>query len=406
MSVPSLYLFDYQALDNAGKLINGQIEAKSQREAHRALEARHLVPVSLAITKPAKARRQWFQRPPSARDNALLVEQLALLLCAGIPLLDAVVSLRNQAQHPAFAAGLATVERRLRAGEAFASTLSAAFPQFPGYLGQLVAAGEATGRLGAALQDGVAQMNYDLTVQQEMRNALTYPAILVVTGLGAVMFIFTVVVPRFSAMLKGKTEQLPFISRLVLEMGMALNNAKTFILFLAAIGAGAIWMLTRDPKVRKKIREWLDHVPLVGQWLLEAELARWGSMLSTMLANGVDLIRGLQFARESVALERLNQKLGQVSKLVRGGQSLSASIASQDIFTPTAVSLIQVGEASGELASLLKSMADLYANSGRQRMKRFLIMLEPIAILLIGGVIGGIVAAIMLAITSVNQVAL
>lgn len=364
------------------------------------------MPVSLAAAKPVALKRQWFVSGPSTRDDALLVEQLALLLCAGIPLLDAVASLRNQGQHPVYVEALASIERRLRAGEAFAPALASAFPHFPGYLSQLVAAGEATGRLGPALKDGVAQMNYDLSVRQDMRNALTYPSILVVTGLGAVMFIFIVVVPRFSSMLKGKTDQLPFISRLVMDIGMALNGAKGLVIVLAALMIAGVLFLARQPKVRRMVREWLDRMPLVGPWLLESELARWGSMLSTLLSNGVDLIRGLQFARDSVELERLNQKLGQVSKLVRGGQSLSTAIASQEIFTPTAVSLIQVGETSGELASLLRSMADLYANSGRQRMKRFLIMLEPIAILLIGGFIGGIVAAIMLAITSVNQVAL
>jgi len=401
-------LYDYQALDTAGKVVSGQIAARSQRDAHRALETKSLMPVSLVLASKttASTSKTWFQRGPSPRDDALLMEQLALLLSAGIPLLDAVASLRNQALHPAYAESLSTVERRLRAGEAFAPSLSSAFPRFPGYLGQLVAAGEATGRLGPALQDGVTQMNYDLTVRQEMRNALIYPAILVVTGLTAVMFIFIVVVPRFSAMLKGKLDQLPFISRFVIELGMALNGAKGIVMLTAAaLVVGGVY-LSRDARFHKKVREWLDSVPLVGAWLLEAELARWGSMLSTMLANGVDLIRGLQFARESVSLDRLYQRLGQITKLVRSGQSLSAAIASQDIFTPTAVSLIQVGETSGSLAPLLKSMADLYANSGRQRMKRFLILMEPISILLIGGVIGGIVAAIMLAITSVNQVAL
>jgi len=406
MSIDRAILFDYQAMDAAGKLVTGQIPARSQRDAQRALEARSLLPVSLATAKPAAVRTSWFQRPPSANDDALLVEQMALLLCAGIPLLDAVASLKTQALHPSFVAALAEVERRLRAGEPFAPSLATAFPRFPGYLSQLVAAGEATGRLGPALQDGVTQMKYDLAVRQDMRNALTYPAILVVTGLTAVMFIFIVVVPRFSAMLKGKFDQLPFISRAVIETGLALNNAKTFVVVLGLGLLAAVAYLARQPRVRRMAREWLDRVPLVGAWLLEAELARWGSMLSTMMANGVDLIRALQYARDAVSLARLSDKLGQVSKMVRGGQSLSAAIASQNVFTPTAVSLIQVGEASGELAALLKSMSDLYANSGRQRMKRFLIMLEPIAILLIGGVIGGIVAAIMLAITSVNQVAL
>ncbi|MBL8643129.1 MAG: type II secretion system F family protein [Rhodospirillaceae bacterium] len=400
--------FEYQAVDGAGNVSTGQISAKSQREAYRVLESKGLTPLTLNIgAQAAQAGRwAWLRRErTSEKEDALLMEQLALLLCAGIPLLNAIVSLRGQSA-PAYAERLGSVERRLRAGEAFAPTLTAAFPQLPSYMGQLAAAGEATGRLGPALRDGVVQMNYDLAVRQDMNNALTYPAILVVTGLGAVMFIFTVVVPRFSTMLAGKMDQLPMISKIVINLGLALNEAKGVILLLAAAAAYGLWRASKLPAVRQKVRDLLDRAPLVGVWLLESELARWGSMLSTLLANGVDLIRGLQFAREAVTLERLSQKLLQVSKLVRGGQSLSTAIASQDIFTPTAVSLIQVGEASGELATILKSMADLYANSGRQRMKRFLIMLEPIAILLIGGVIGGIVAAIMLAITSVNQVAL
>ncbi len=406
MSVRRSALFDYQAVGASGTLVTGQMAASSAREAQRALEGRGLVPVLLTLAVPKTPPMKLFQGAPSEREIALLMEQLSMLLNAGIPLLEAIVSLRNQSLHPSFATSLAAVERGLRDGQAFAPVLTSAFPRLPNYLGQLVAAGEATGRLGSALKDGVIQMNYDLTVRQEIRNALTYPAILVVTGVSAVMFIFIVVVPRFSSMLAGKTDQLPLISRMVLELGLAFNSAKGLILVLTALATVGLAYLSQNARFRRQFREWLDHVPLVGTWLLESELARWGAMLGTMMANGIDLIRGLQFARESVTLDRLSQRLGQVTKLVRAGHSLSAAIASQDIFTPTAISLIQVGETSGELSNLLKSMAELYAASGRQRMKRFLIMLEPIAILMIGGVIGGIVAAIMLAITSVNQVAL
>jgi general secretion pathway protein F len=125
-----------------------------------------------------------------------------------------------------------------------------------------------------------------------------------------------------------------------------------------------------------------------------------------MLANGVDLIKGLQLARDGVSLAGLRDRLDQATKLVRSGQSLSSAIASQQAFSDTALSLIQVGEESGELPTMLKSLAALYEDTARQRMKQFLLFLEPCAILFIGIVVGGIVAAIMLAITSVNQVAL
>src|SRR5581483_9843636 len=124
------------------------------------------------------------------------------------------------------------------------------------------------------------------------------------------------------------------------------------------------------------------------------------------LANGVDLIKGLQLARDAVALESLRDRLEQVTKLVRTGHSLSSAIQAQQAFSDTALSLIQVGEESGELATMLRSLSTLYEDTSRQRMKQFLLLLEPAAILLIGVVVGGIVASIMLGITSINQVAL
>ena len=130
------------------------------------------------------------------------------------------------------------------------------------------------------------------------------------------------------------------------------------------------------------------------------------SMLGTMLGNGVDLIKALQLARDTISLDSLRDRLEQATKLVRTGHSLSAAIAAQQAFSDTALSLIQVGEESGQLPTMLRSLAKLYEDTARQRMKQFLLMLEPAAILFIGLVVGGIVAAIMLAITSVNQVAL
>jgi general secretion pathway protein F len=178
------------------------------------------------------------------------------------------------------------------------------------------------------------------------------------------------------------------------------------IFLAAAVLAWGVARTVRDPKRIAQVREYLGGLPVIGNWLRDAEVARWASMLGTMLANGVDLIKALQLARDSIALASLRDRLEQVTKLVRSGHSLSAAIASQHAFSDTALSLIQVGEESGELPTMLRSLATLYEDTARQRMKQFLLMLEPAAILLIGVVVGGIVASIMLAITSVNQVAL
>ena len=402
--------FQYEAIDGGGRVLTGRLDANHERDAQRTLEGQGLTVITIAAAtvkaQSAKAGLFSLQRGPSVQDRILALKQLALLLKAGVPLVQGIGTLKNQAGHPVLAEAFASMEKRLRGGETFTNALALAMPTLPPYVNQLAASGEAIGHLGQALDDGASQMAYDRQMRQDIRNALTYPAILITAGTTAVVFIFIVVVPRFSAMVANAKEPLPWISAVVIKTGMFLSSNK--LLLLAAV-SGLVWFaysIFKSPARQAKMREFLASLPLIGVWLKEAEVARWASMLGTMLSNGVDLIKGLQLARDGVTLSSLRDKLDQAAKLIRSGQSLSAAIGSQQAFSDTALSLIQVGEESGELPTMLKSLAALYEDTARQRMKQFLLFLEPAAILLIGIVVGGIVAAIMLAITSVNQVAL
>ncbi len=403
-----LQTFQYEALDGSGRLLTGRVDANHPREAQRALEGQGLTLVELAVVRSEalKAGGLFSRRGVTAQDRILALKQLALLLKAGVPLVQGIGTIKNQATHPLLATAFGEMEKRLRTGDTFTNALSAALPELPSYVNQLAASGEAIGHLGQALEDAAAQMAYDRQVRQDIRNALTYPAILIVSGITAVLFIFIVVVPRFSTMLANAKKPLPWVSSVVLKTGMVLSNNKLLIFVAAAALAWGVRVVFTDAKRMSRFREFLAGLPLLGVWLRDAEVARWASMLGTMLSNGVDLIKALQLSSDSVTLESLRDRLEQATKMVRTGHSLSNALGAQQAFSSTALSLIQVGEESGELATMLRSLATLYEDTARQRMKQFLLMLEPIAILLIGVVVGGIVAAIMLAITSVNQVAL
>lgn len=397
-------VFEYQAIDSSGRAARGRVTASDVREALRQLHGKGLVPTSVSESGGAEVRAS--RRPPSRQDHILTLKQLSLLLTAGVPLLQAIATLKTQGLHPALSAAFAEVEKRIRSGSPFTTALGAALPDLPAYVPQLAAAGEAIGKLGSALADAVKQMEYEHQVAVEFRNALTYPAFLVAAGISAVLFIFIVVVPKFSSMFAASNQSLPAISRIVLSTGMFLNEHSILVTIMASLVVGLVIGASRDAKIRARCRDLLSQAPLFGAWMREADLAAWASMLSTMLNNGVDLIKALGLAKSGVRSPRLSANLDQVAKLVRGGKSLSHALAELDTFNHTAVSLVDVGENSGELPAMLRSLATLYEEAGRQRMKRFLLLLEPIAIIFIGGVIGGIVTAIMLAITSVNQLAL
>src|SRR4051812_39210391 len=194
--------FQYEAIDGAGRVLTGRLEANHEREAQRTLESRGLTLVSLALAKQEmRARLAGLQRRASVQDRILALKQLALLLKAGVPLVQGIGTLKNQATHPTFSAAFGEMEKRLRSGEPFTSALTAAMPDLPSYVYQLAASGEAIRHRGQAVDDAAAQMAYDRQVRQDIRNALTYPSILILAGITAVVFIFIVVVPRFSAML-------------------------------------------------------------------------------------------------------------------------------------------------------------------------------------------------------------
>jgi general secretion pathway protein F len=158
------------------------------------------------------------------------------------------------------------------------------------------------------------------------------------------------------------------------------------------------------PQVRARLHERLEGLPVVGPWLVESETAGWAKILATLLANRVPLLDALGLAREGVRSPQRSARLEEAERAVRAGMPLADALEEQAALTATGYNLVRVGERSGELPSMLRSLGRLCEDAGRVRMKQFLALLEPAAILVIGGVIGVIMIGIILAITSANDI--
>jgi len=158
--------------------------------------------------------------------------------------------------------------------------------------------------------------------------------------------------------------------------------------------------------VRNRLLDRAAHMPVVGPWLVESDTARWAKVLGALLSNRVPLMRGLELAQAGLQLPHRRARMGEVTRAVRGGSALADALEDHEALTPTGYNLVRVGERSGKLAPMLESLARLYAEAGRNRMKRVLILIEPIAILVIGSMIGTIILGVILAITSANDLAI
>jgi len=403
-------LFVYRALDGAGQSVQGQVSASDEASALRGLLSQGLTPLELnepSLAAEAAPSKRRFGRPSiRAADRVSLVQELATLLGAGISMSEALSSLSQAYQQHALGPALSGLERDVRAGQRFAQALAAAPVGLPPYVIALAEAGEAGGQLAAALKDAAAQMEHERRIGQEVRNALVYPVVLVVAGLLAVAVIFVGVVPRFAGLLKSSRAEVPALSRWVIESGVFVQqHALAFGLF----GLGLLALLVTvfsAPGLRAALMDRLSQLPVLGPWLLRVEIGRWALVLGQLLANRVPIVSALQLSSAALGLRRLRQDLSSGPGQLERGKSLSDVLAGLRWFPAVRLNLVRVGERSGELPKMLATLGAMETDAARDLQKRALALIEPAAILVIGAMIGFIMIAVMMAITSLNTVAL
>ena len=394
--------YSYRAIDSGGKGTTGEVVANVKADAIRQLEQQGLTPIKVEVVQ-IKVRNRGGRL--KAEELNLSLFELAIMLEAGVGLAEAVAAQLHAEQHPVIYSAMQAIGDGLRHGQPFSSVLKASKLKLPKYVYQLVEAGEMTGELASALKDSVAQMEYETKMRAELNSALIYPSILVISGIAAVAIMFIFVVPNFTNLLD-QSDKLPWLAWAVLSAGDWTN--KNSLLFFGLVGTLGLIMagLFGDKRIREQAFNNLLSIPVLGKWLLQADIAQWAKVLATLLGNKVALIDALALSRESCRLLKLRNLLEIVIKDVRGGVALSMSLEQRQGITSTGVNLIRVGEKTGNLSEMLNSLGMLYEEAGRSRMKKFLALIEPIAILTIGAVFGIIIAGVVLAITSANDLAI
>jgi len=405
--------YSYRALDADGRACQGLVVAGDEASAIRDLVQQGLMPISVNAPNAPGSPTKSLARPSlggggrvSGADRVSLVQELATLLGAGISLAEALPSLAEAYAAHALGPSLAGLDRDVRAGQRFSEALARSQLGLPPYVVALAEAGEAGGELAGALRDAAVQMEHERRIGQELRNALVYPVVLVLSGVLAVLVIFIGVVPRFASLLKSSRADVPALSRAVIEAGLFVKQN----LLAFGVGGTALVLITvvalSRPNVRAALFDSLSRAPVVGPWLLRLEIGRWTTVLGQLLANRVPIINALVLSAGALRLRRLRDDLAAAPRELERGRTLSDVLGGLDWFPPTRLNLVRVGERSGELPRMLAVLGAMETDAARTLQKRALALIEPAAILLIGGVIGFIMVAVMMAITSLNTVAL
>lgn len=409
-------IFRYKAVDASGELAIGELEAGSEVEIVERLRDQGLLPMQVdaaaamagatSRTGAAKSRerRSWFASRRVTRDQlGNLTRELATLLRAGLPLDRALEILIQLAPTPPVAALLQQVRDDVRGGKSLSQALDARRDVFSRFYVNIVRAGEAGGALAVVLARLAETMERNKELRDSVRTALIYPTILVIVAVFSVMILLAGVVPQFEQTFAQAGKALPIATQVVVIVGRFVRTWWWAILL--ALVLYVVWFrrhLAR-PAVRKRWDERLLRMPLVGDLVVKIEVARFARTLATLLGNGVTLLAGLSIVKETLGNMILAGALDGVTARLREGKGFGAPLAETGLYPRLATQMILVGEESGRLEEMLTRVAEVYDREVQVSIKRLLAFLEPVLILTLAVLIGGIVFAILLGVMGMSE---
>jgi len=402
--------FRYKAIDDSGLVVKGVVEAPSKDLVVRQLRGEGLYPLSAAEEGAGDQIGGWLRRllpsrRPSARALATAIQELAMLLKAGLEIDRALAILIGLSDIGSLRETFTAVRDRVRKGASFANALAAesAFPKF--HLG-MIRAGELGGTLSETLQRLADYITRSLAVREAIASSLVYPALLLLTAGGSVTVILVFVLPEFRSLFAEAGKSLPLSTRIVMDLGDLVRDYGWLLLIALAVFGAWLWEGLRRPAFRARADAMLMRVPLLGPLLVSIEVERLMRTFGMLLASGVPVPAALSMAKDVLSNTVLARTLEDAAKSLREGERLGQRLAATGVFPSTTVDLIRIGEESGRLEEMLIRQADLDEVRIRHKIDRLLAMLVPVLTLVMGAMVAGLIASLLLAILSINDLAM
>lgn len=396
--------FGYSALTDQGRRVTGEIEASDRKAAIHRLQMQGLIPID---AQQLGHKRDFVPARSSSMSGGgsvtYLTRELAMLLQAGETLERALAMVGEDSDDAKLAAAVQRILAAVRGGQSLSDALAAEGRLFsPVYVG-MVRAGEATGRLPEALAELATLREREEEVRRKLTSAMIYPAVLTLTALVSVGLMLGIVVPQFVPLFEGNESQLPVTTRLILDFSGLLQEHGLVILASGGIAVIVVALLVRTRLARAVIDRLSLRLPVFGRIARERASAQLGRGLSTLLRGGLDLPAALTMLRDMVSNSAVATTLDEVVVSVRQGQRLADALEPHDMLVPMALRLLRSGEESGKLRELAGYVADRFEERLTTRVTRLVTLVEPILVITLGVVVGGIVMSIFTAVLSVND---
>lgn len=412
--------FSYRAADARGAFAEGRVEASDAAAAAGQLRARGLTPIRIDAAAPqagagvprADAQRSGARRFGLNTDRGVrhedihnLTNELAVMLRAGLPLDRALRVLGGMAEKPSVAALLQDVLKSVKGGKGLSQALQPHVQHFGDFYINMVRSGEAGGQLADVLVRLSEHLERVKNLRESVVSALIYPAILVVVACISVFLMLGFVVPQFETLFDDMGEALPLPTRLIVALGHFVSGWWWLLAGAIALIVWAVRRWLRTPGGAAWRDALLLRLPVFGQIMRKYELTRFARSMGTLLGNGVPIVVSLRIAADTVGNSILRSAFESVPAGIKQGVRLADALAATGLMTPLALNMVRLGEETGRLDTMLLELARVYDGDVQAGVKRGLTLLEPLLILVLGGIIAAIIVSILMGILSVNDLA-
>ncbi|MCK4518514.1 MAG: type II secretion system F family protein [Candidatus Omnitrophica bacterium] len=399
--------FKYTLKERNGTVSTGTLNAPTEEAAVKILKERNCL--ILSVSKNKKSPFAFSFNPPSSSiriktdDLAVFSRQLATMVSAGLPLIQGLEILVEQSEKKTFKFLIAKVKEAVEDGSSLSEALSKYPRAFSALFVNMISAGEASGMLDDILQRMASYLEETSKLQKKVRSALVYPVVITLTAASITVFMLVQVVPSFAEIYSGFGAELPGPTRFLLLLSDLVTKwLFAFVLGIAVIAAG-IFMFSKTERGGLFIDRMLLRLPIAGKLIRKVSISRFSRTLSTLAKSGVSILTSLDIVAKTSGNKVIEKVVFKVLENVKGGESIAQPLANSGIFPPLVVKMVAVGEQTGALEEMLLKVSDFYDAEVTATVDGLTSLIEPVIIVVLGVIIGGIVIALYLPVFNIAE---
>lgn len=389
-------LYKYEATTPEGEIKTGTVEAANRDIAITALQRRNLIIIRIEETeKGGLMQRITFLNRIKPRDIVILSRQLSTLFEAKVPALTSLQLLAAETENPALREKLTELLDDIQGGASISEAMNRHPAVFSKFFVSMVRSGEESGKLDEVFSYLAAYLERNFELASKAKSALVYPIFVVVAFIGVMILMMTVVIPKLSIILKETGQELPIYTKIIIGASDFLRNYGIFALIALIIGVIALWFYLRTPRGKAALSRFQISLPYIGNLYKKLYLSRMMDNFETLLSAGISAVRTLELTSDVIDNEVYKQIILESTEAVKGGSSISGAFSRYEDMPGLVVQMIKVGEETGKLSFVLKTLAHFYKREVDTAIETLMSLIEPALIIVLGLGVGLLVAGVL-----------